>query len=161
MILKWKFYLWDLLDQFLLCVDVHLQPLAQLLLVFQLHLFQLLTDKNCHFTAREISKAVHRSSVCYQIIWLLADISFLDCRLWLRNIFVDQGLSYPPCWTGWAVARTPCPTAACVSPSLACVGKHEVDTQQCWLRERVKKKLFFWEISPKCVYPVGNTHPPT
>ena len=32
------FYLWDLFDQFLLSVDIHLQPLAQLLLVLQLHL---------------------------------------------------------------------------------------------------------------------------
>ena len=31
-------YLRDLFDQFLLCVDIHLQPLAQLLLVLQLHL---------------------------------------------------------------------------------------------------------------------------
>ena len=35
---KIVFYLRDLFDQFLLCVDIHLQPLAQLLLVLQLHL---------------------------------------------------------------------------------------------------------------------------
>ena len=49
-----QLHLRDLLDQLLLSVDVHLEPLAQLLLVLQLHLLQFLTNnKKCHFFGRE------------------------------------------------------------------------------------------------------------